>query len=159
MYPHFKDGVFTSNREALAALAREDINLAAKVIVLAKRQSNSTVTNSPPAAPNGDTATPPANGQTTPPANPTPEETTPYVTMATSSFQSVVTSNGQRSTFTTFTVVVETVTPSVQPSLELASTQSSNPSLQSVGVRIAHPTALLLLLAMSFGIGWLWIYL
>jgi len=178
VHPHFKDGVFTSNQQAMEVLEREDRLLALKVYALAKRQSNSTVTTSK-AAPPAESSTPiespknptqtspknPAQTLTTPVATPnTPAETpTPFLTTSTSSFETVITSpNGQRSTRTTFTVVVATVTPTGQTgSSSTEQTAAGNPSLQSFGVRAREfPTGMMvLLLCTNIVLGYLWINL
>jgi len=137
VHPNFKDGVFASNQQAMEALEQENKELASKVYALAKRQANTTTPGVPP-----------------PPAKTTPivEPTTPFVTTQTSSFESVVTTNGQRSTFTAVTVVVRTQTPSRSP----GQGTTVNPQLQSMGVRTGEPSVLLFLLVMGVGFASLW---
>jgi len=122
VHPHFKDGVFTSNQQAMEVLERQDRLLASRIYALAKRQSNSTVTTSkaapapaPPAA-SPDSSTPaetpktPAATQNTPvetpntpvatgnvapsetPNTPIETPTTPFVTTSTSQYETVLTS-------------------------------------------------------------------
>jgi hypothetical protein len=183
VHPHFKDGVFTSNQQAMQALEREDSSLASRVYALAKRQSNNTVTTSPAppppappptiiqpstsvevAPPQTETSTPPdvVITSTPPPVVHTvaPYYTTlPYVTTSASSYETVVTSpNGVRSTFTTFTEVVVTATPTgpVLFNPEQA-TAGQGGSLQSFGVRaVGSPTAMVILVVnMILGCVWL----
>jgi len=165
VHPHFKDGVFTSNQEAMEVLEREDRSLASKVYALAKRQSNGTATTSqptspPPTQPPPTTPSTPQSPNTPPQTQNTPADTatTPYVTTSTSSFETVVTSpNGQRSTYTTFLVVVATATPSGRGSNPQQST-TGNPSLQSFGVRSTeYPKAMMVLLLSANVLGWLMI--
>jgi len=182
VHPHFKDGVFTSNQQAMQALEREDSSLASRVYALAKRQSNQTVSTSapPPAAsptviiepstsvtvapPQTETSTPPdvVITSTPPPVVHTvaPYYTTlpPYVTTSTSSFETVVTSpNGARSTFTTFTDVVVTATPTGPVLFNPEQATAGQGSLQSLGVRaVGSPTAMIVLVVnMILGCVWL----
>jgi len=140
VHPNFKDGVFASNQQAMEALEQENKELASRVYALAKRQANTTT----PVAP----VTPVTPPRTTPIVEPT----TPFVTTQTSSFESVVTTNGQRSTFTAVTVVVRTQTPS-RPAGQQTTV---NPQLQSVGVRTSQPSMIWFLLVMGIGVTSLW---
>lgn len=155
VHPHFKDGVFASNQQAMEALEQADKHLAAKVYALAKRQANTTATSESSQTP----ITPTTQAPTVvlPTSTPAPEPTTPYLTTSTSSFASVITSNGQTSTFTALTVVVRTQTPTKAPAG--AQTNTVNPSLQSGGVRTGDSSLLILLLAINFGMGLLWMNL
>jgi len=160
VHPHFKDGVFTSNQHAMEVLEREDKLLASKVYALAKRQSNSTVTtaNAGGGQPAGAIQTP-----NTPIVTPAVTLTTPYTTTSSSTYETVLTSpNGQRSTRTTFAIVVATVTPieqNVGTASNPAVTESGNASLQSFGIRAnEYPTAMmLLLLSINIVVGFLWV--
>jgi hypothetical protein len=143
VHPNFKDGVFASNQQAMEALEQENKDLASRVYALAKRQANTTT----PVVP----VTPTTPAKTTPIVQPT----TPFVTTQTSSFESVVTTNGQRSTFTAVTVIVRTQTPSHAGS----SGTTVNPQLQSMGVRTGEPSVLLFLLVMGVGFVSLWMCL
>ena len=124
----------------MEALEQENKELASKVYALAKRQANNT------------TPVVPVNPTTSAATTPVVQPTTPFVTTQTSSFESVITTNGQRSTFTAVTVIVRTQTPSPQ-----ASQQSTvNPQLQSMGVRTGEPSMMLFLLVMGAGFASLW---
>lgn len=140
VHPNFKDGVFASNQQAMEALEQENKELASKVYALAKRQANTTT----PVVP----ITP------TPPERTTPivEPTTPFLTTQTSSFESVVTTNGQRSTFTAVTVIVRTQTPTPP----VGQQTTVNPQLQSLGVRTRESSLMLFLLVMGVGFASLW---
>jgi len=157
VHPHFKDGVFTSNQHAMEVLEREDKLLASKVYALAKRQSNSTVTTAN--AGGGQPA-----GANTPIVTPAVTITTPYTTTSSSTYETVLTSpNGQRSTRTTFAIVVATVTPieqNVGTASNPAVTESGNASLQSFGIRAnEYPTAMMvLLLSINIVLGFLWVH-
>jgi hypothetical protein len=156
IHPHFKDGVFASNQQAMEALEQADKHLASKVYALAKRQANTTE----PVVPTTSAPSPTTQAQipTTPIFTPPAEPTTPYLTTSTSSFESVITSpNGQKSTFTAVTVVVRTQTPTRTPAG--AQTQTINPSLVSMGVRTGDSSILMLLVAINFGMGFIWMYL
>jgi hypothetical protein len=159
--------VFTSNRQALEALEQEDSSLASKVYALAKRQASNgtmpTTSSSPPSTsqlppPTSSAAPPPttsSGSQTSPPqTSSSPEPTTPFLTTMTSSFESVITTNGVRSTITEVTVVVATETPSPIG----GQTQTVNPQLQSLGVKTADRMGILLLLVFSFSLGSLWMF-
>lgn len=73
-------------------------------------------------------------------------------------YVSVITTNGQKSTVTTFTVVVKTATPPPQTNSPADQTQTATPQLQSLGVRTTSSTGIILL-AINFSIGILWTYL
>lgn len=127
----------------MEALEQENKELASKVYALAKRQANNTT----PVVP----VTPTTPAKTTPIVQPT----TPFVTTQTSSFESVITTNGQRSTFTAVTVIVRTQTPS-----SLSSQQTTvNPQLQSMGIRTGEPSMMLFLLVMGAVFASLWMCL
>ena len=136
----------------MEALEHADKHLAAKVYALAKRQANTTTPSQAPVTPTTQTPT-----VVLPTVTQAPEATAPYLTFSTSSFASVITSNGQTSTFTAITVVVRTQTPSKAP--VGAQTNTVNPSLQSAGVRTGDSSVLILLLAINFGMGLLWMNL
>jgi hypothetical protein len=139
----------------MEALEHADKHLAAKVYALAKRQANTTAPAESSQTPNTPTTSAPV--VVLPTSTPSPEPTTPYLTTSTSSFASVITSNGQTSTFTAITVVVRTQTPTKAPAG--AQTNTVNPSLQSGGVRTGDSSLLILLLAVNFGMGLLWMNL
>jgi len=140
VHPNFKDGVFASNQQAMEALEQENKELASRVYALAKRQANTT------------TPVVPVTPTTPPRTTPIVEPTTPFVTTQTSSFESVVMTNGQRSTFTAVTVVVRTQTPS-RPAGQQTTV---NPQLQSLGVRTSQPSMMWFLLVMGIGFASLW---
>jgi hypothetical protein len=151
VHPHFKDGVFTSNQQAMEVLERQDKALASKVYALAKRQSNGTVTTAPP----------PVNSPNTPTTPAGKPSLTPIVTSSTSSYETVITTNGQRSTLTTFTVVVKTATPTGGGNAQSPndSTSTVNPSLQSFAIRSTSFTIVMVLLPTHFIAGILWMLL
>jgi hypothetical protein len=142
VYPDFKDGVFASNQQALEALEQVNMSLARKVYSLAKRQSNGT-----------NTATSAAS--TTPtPTTVQPPPTTPYVTSSTSTIEQDIVTNGVHSTRTTYTVVVETVTPTNGVSATVSGKPEPTAQLQSFGVRTQSPSFMVLLLVLVGG----WVY-